>query len=87
MAFTADHVPAGKLLVWPANSPDVSPIESLWAWMHSQLHKHHTFVEELQEKLERVRQTIPVSYLHNVFDGMDARMKRVLDLNGDYIGK
>jgi transposase len=89
MAFIADHVPAGHFLAWPANSPDLSPIENLWAWMDSKLHKLHRCknVEELKEKLEQVRQSIPSSYLHNVFDGMNARMKRVLDLNGDYIGK
>ena len=37
MAFIADHVPAGHFLAWPANSPDLSPIESLWAWMDSKL--------------------------------------------------
>ena len=52
--------------------------------MDSQLHRHHKCknVEELKEKLEEVRQSIPASYLHNAFDGMNARMKGVLDLNG-----
>ncbi len=57
--------------------------------MNRQLHKHHKCknVEELKEKLQQVRQSIPASYLHAVFDGMNARMKRVLDLNSDHIGK
>jgi len=57
--------------------------------MNGQLHTHHRCknMEELKAKLEQVRQSIPASYLHNGFDGMNARMKRVLDLNGDYIGK
>ena len=47
-------------------------LENLWAWMDSKLHKLHRCknVEELKEKLEQVRQSIPSSYLHNVFDGM-----------------
>ena len=44
-------------------------------------------MEELKEKLEQVRQSVPASYLHNAFDGMNARMKQVVDLNGDYIEK
>ena len=85
----ADHVPPSHFLAWPTNSSDLSPIENLWAWMNSQVHKHHKckIVEELKEKLEQVRQSIPASYLHAVFDGMNSRMKRVLELDGDYIGK
>ena len=81
MVFIANHVPAGHFLAWPANSPDLSPIENLWAWMDSQLHKHHKCknVEELKEKLEQVRQSVPASYLHNAFDGMNARMERVVE--------
>ena len=36
---------------------------------------------------EEVRQSIPPTLLHNMFDGMKARMERVIALNGDYIGK
>ena len=31
------NVPGGHFLKWPSNSPDLSPIESLWAWMEQQL--------------------------------------------------
>lgn len=89
MAFIAANVPAGHFLAWPPNSPDLSPIENLWSWMDSKLHKLHKCnnIEELKEKLEEVRQSIPPTYLHNVFDGMKNRMKRVIELHGDYIGK
>lgn len=89
MACIADGVPGGHFLAWPANSPDLSPIENLWGWMDSKLHKFDKCknIEELKEKLEQVRQSIPASFLHNMFDGMKARMQRVIDLNGDYIGK
>ena len=89
MACIADSVPGGHFLAWPANSPDLSPIENLWGWMNSKLHKLDKCknIEELKEKLEQVRQSIPANFLHNMFDGMKARMQRVIDLNGDYIGK
>ena len=89
MAFIAGNVPAGHFLKWPANSPDLSPIENLWAWMDSKLHKHHKCnnIEELKDKLEEVRQSIPVSLLHNLFDNMRSRMERVIELKGNYINK
>ena len=52
--------------------------------MVSKLHKN---IEELKEKLEQIRQSIPPSLLHNMFDGMKARMQRVIELNGDSIGR
>jgi hypothetical protein len=57
--------------------------------MDSKLHKYHKCktVEELKDKLEEVRQSIPPTLLHSMFDSMRARMERVIALNGDYIGK
>ena len=31
------NVPGGHFLKWPSSSPDLSPIENLWAWMEQQL--------------------------------------------------
>lgn len=89
MAFITDNVPGGHFLSWPANSPDLSPIENLWAWMDRKLHKHHNCqnVEQLKEKLEEVRQSVPASLLHSLFDGMKARMLCVLEKKGGSIGK
>lgn len=82
-------VPAGHFLSWPANSPDLSPIENLWGWMDRQVHKQQPCktVDELKDRLEGVRQSIPISQLHALFDGMPARMQRVIELSGDHIGR
>ena len=32
----SDNVPGGLVLEWPCNSPDLSPIEDIWAWMEQQ---------------------------------------------------
>ena len=89
MAYIAAKVPGGHFLAWPPNSPDLSPIENLWSWMDSKLHKldKSKNIEELKEKLEQVRLSIPPMLLHSMFDGMKARMERVIELKGNYIGK
>ena len=85
MDFITANVPGGHFLAWPPNSPDLSPIENLWGWMDSRLHKLHKCknIEALKDNLEHIRQTIPPNLLHNMFDGMKARMERVIKLNGD----
>ncbi|KAL3153558.1 hypothetical protein ABBQ38_011887 [Trebouxia sp. C0009 RCD-2024] len=87
MAYIAENVPGGHFLTWPACSPDMSPIENMWAWMEGKLHKEYQpkNVEELKDSLEQIRQSIPASMLHNMFDGFQARMQRVVDLDGEYI--
>ena len=89
MDIITANVPGGHFLAWPPNSPDLSPIENLWGWMDSRLHKLHKCnnIEKLEANLEHIRQTIPPSLLHNMFDDMKARMERVIELDGDYIGK
>ena len=89
MAFIKANVAGGHFLSWPAHSPDLSPIENLWAWMDDQLQRHHdpTNIEEMKECLELVRQFIPLFMLHALFDGLDASMRRVIELDGGYIGK
>ncbi len=61
-----------------ANSPDWSPIETLWAWVKYKLQERKS-IEELKVALEEIRQSNKASMLHNYTD-------QVPDLNSDYIG-
>jgi len=65
MELISDSVPGGLFAAWPANSPDLSPVENLWAYMQAQLHKRYKSrnVEELKDSLEQIRQSIPASTL------------------------
>lgn len=89
MAYIKANVPGGLFLDWPANSPDMSPIENMWAWMEGKLHKEYQpkTIEELKDSLEKIRQSIPASMLHTMFDNFHARMQKVVEKDGDYINK
>ncbi len=71
------------------NSPDLSPIEHLWAWMEQQLGDGEDInnTDDLQCRLMAIRDSITLAQLHDLFDGMDARMKLVVKLQGSRIGK
>lgn len=89
MQLIAASVPGGHFLDWPPNSPDLSPIENLWAWMEHQLGDREGIKDtaDLQARLIEIRDSITTDQLRNYFDGMKARMERVVDLQGAHIGK
>ena len=85
----SDNVPGGLFLEWPPNSPDLSPIENLWAWMEQQLGDREGInnTDDLQCRLMAIRDSITLTQLHDLFDGMNDRMKLVVKLQGSHIGK
>ena len=103
MALIASSIPTGHFLLWPADSPDSvswSPIKYLWGWMDTHLHKQQPCksMEELKARLETIRQSVPASMLHALFDGiyegqyirgayMRGRMQRVVQRSVDHIGR
>ena len=88
-AYIKANVPGRSFPAWPANSPDLSPIENMWAWMEGKLHKEYKphNIEALKECLEQIRQSIPLSMVRTMFDNYEARMKQVIDCNGAYVNK
>lgn len=82
VGFIAYNVSVGHFLEWPATSPDLSPIPR---WTDSRLRRLQICkkAEELKQKLKEIRQSVPSSDLHSLFDGINNRMKR----DTDHIGK
>ncbi len=89
MQCISDNVPGGLLLEWPPNSPDLSPIENLWGWMEQQSGNREGInkTDDLQCRLMAIRDSITLTQLHDLFDGMNARMKLFAKLEGGHIGK
>ena len=75
--------------VWPGNSPDLSPIENLWAYVKNELSELPVAsnLDLLKNQLKNVWADISPDLLKRLMDGMPARMRKCVDLNGGNIGR
>lgn len=68
---------------WPAQSPDLNPIENLWSILDTMVSKRKVNnEEELFNCLNEAWKSIPLSILHNLVDSMPRRCKVVIDAKG-----
>ena len=78
-------MPSRVVLDWPAMSPDLSWIESIWAWAERQLHTsyHHVkTIDELKAALTHIFKTAPKDLLQNHVRGMPKRLQKTIAANG-----
>ena len=75
--------------MWPGNSPDLSPIENVWAIVQDQLDMMETATskEALIMNLRRACLSISAETLDNLMCSMPDRMRRCVRLGGGHIGK
>ena len=68
---------------WPANSPDLNPIENIWAILKdSVIARAPRTVVELREVLEEEWWAIPQGYIRALIESMPTRLDRIRDVNG-----
>ena len=68
---------------WPGNSPDLSPIENVWAWVDRQVAKKgcKTF-DEFRQEVDRMFESVPRDMLKNLYDSVPRRLQLVLENDG-----
>jgi transposase len=74
---------------WPGNSPNLNPIENLWAIIKQRLSelRHATNFLQLKNQVKKVWSELDPSIIENLKAGIPERVKKVVKLKGDYIGK
>jgi hypothetical protein len=77
--------PAIKLIDWPGNSPDLSPIENAWSWMKQQLRDSTaTSLPGLQREITELwcQRMDDIPYLKALVSSMPRRLEEVIRRDG-----
>ncbi|KAI6660736.1 Transposable element Tcb1 transposase [Oopsacas minuta] len=74
---------------WPGNSPNLNPIEHLWAILKERVNEkgQMTNRNQLIETVKLAWQAITPDILENLVGSMPNRVKVVLEMGRDYINK
>jgi hypothetical protein len=68
---------------WPANSPDLNPIENVWAYMSDKIKKQRfNTIEDLKVAVLAEWRRIPLQYIRKLVGGMWRRHKAVIRNKG-----
>lgn len=76
------------LLQWPAKSPDLNPMENLWAILSQRVYSHgrqYSTLKELKEAIVLEWSKIDDSVLQNLINSMPRRVLQVISKKGDTI--
>jgi hypothetical protein len=76
-----------EVLPWPAQSPDLNPIECVWDYLKVQIAKRKkrpTSIHELWEVVLEEWERIPLDYIHNLYESMPKRVEAVLKAKGGH---
>ena len=74
-----------SVMSWPAQSPDLNPIENLWDHMERKLRDMPcTTKEGLWENLQHIWSSIPSDTIQNLVQSMPKRVEAVIEAHGGH---
>ena len=66
-------------LEWPSNSPDLNPIENIWAILKNKIRKiKHNTITEFKENIIKFWNDIPNEHIVNTINSMPKRINEVI---------
>ena len=68
---------------WPVNSPDLNPIEHVWAWMKHQLQdQDNSSISKLEKAIHDLWENLNRNYLNTLIDSVPNKLKEVIARKG-----
>ena len=77
------------IMTWPPSSPDLNPIENLWALLKREIYsdgRQYTFLNSIWEAVVAASVKIDREQIKKLTDSMDGRLMAVIENKGGYIG-
>ena len=73
-----------NVMKWLAQSPDLNPIENLWAELNNRITTERKPMNEFElfEVLQRGWESVSIEYLHSLIESMPRRCKAVVKAKG-----
>lgn len=76
-------------MTWPPSSPDLNPIENLWALIKREIYsggKQYTSLNSVWEAVVAAAQKVDRQQIKKLTDSMDGRLLSVIEKKGGNIG-
>ena len=78
-----DNIGIQYIKPWPGNSPDLNPIEHVWARMKQQLqHRDTSTLEKLGNEIQDTWKNMDRTFIKNLIDSVPNRLQEVIDRKG-----
>ena len=72
-----------KVMPWPAQSPDLNPIEHLWAYLKQRLRViQRKSNKSLRKAIQEAWQQVPFTVIQRLIDSIPDRLRAVIDSKG-----
>ena len=76
-----------RAIPWPSCSPDMNPIEHVWNYLNRLVREHQPQpknITELKHIIEQKWYSIPLEYIHALYNSMPRRIAALLEAKGQH---